>query len=358
MRPRALDIHLGERAAARLAATGWRGSDITTLLGASGGPKWLILGRLDRILFGDFLLEKRTTPLRAIGSSIGSWRHACLAQSAPADTLRRFEDVYVHFEYSVSPDADEVSTASATILEHIFGETGARAVFDNPLVHSYIVTARGRGLNSSRSRAALGMGMGTAAVSNALPRPLLASQFQRVLFASRGAPALPFTDFATQQVPLTPSSVPLALHASGAIPFLLRGERDLPGAPAGHYWDGGIIDYHFDPAGLDDDGLILYPHFRGDLTPGWFDKFLPWRRHRRPAIDNLILLCPSDAFLASLPHGKIPDRSDFRRMAPAQRVAYWKTCLRRSEELAEDFLRQLTSADPLAGTKRLRAASA
>ena len=39
-----------------------------------------------------------------------------------------------------------------------------------------------------------------------------------------------------------------ALHASGSIPFVLTGERDIPGAPPGQYWDGGIIDYHFDLA--------------------------------------------------------------------------------------------------------------
>ena len=33
-------------------------------------------------------------------------------------------------------------------------------------------------------------------------------------------------------------------------------------------------------------------------------------------IGQLVLMCPSDAFLAQLPHGKIPDRDDFRVMSP------------------------------------------
>ena len=42
----------------------------------------------------------------------------------------------------------------------------------------------------------------------------------------------------------------------------------------------------------------LYDH---NLTTGWFDKFLPWRRHRAPQLDRMVLICPSDAFIASLP---------------------------------------------------------
>ena len=36
------------------------------LLGASGGPKWFILGHLDRLLFGDFL-QRSEQPLSVLG---------------------------------------------------------------------------------------------------------------------------------------------------------------------------------------------------------------------------------------------------------------------------------------------------
>lgn len=350
---RPLSIYLGRNAARRIAEQGWAGSGVSLLLGASGGPKWLILGKLDRLLFGDFLMRERTTALQAVGSSIGSWRHACLAQENPVAAIDRFEEIYINWDYSNRPDAREISAASISMLEHIFGASGADALIHHPLLHSYIVTARGRGLNSSHSGLGLALGMGSAAIANTVHRRLLASQFQRVSFSSAGAPPLPFDDFNARQVALTPLSVSRALHASGSIPFLLAGERDIPGAPPGHYWDGGIIDYHFEVNRFEDQSLILYPHFRGDLTPGWFDKFLPWRRQRRPWADNLILLCPSNDFIASLPQGKIPDRSDFTRMTPSQRLGYWRTCIERSEELADDFQRQLDHSDPLADTQLL-----
>lgn len=350
---RPLSIYLGRNAAMRIAEQGWSGSSISMLLGASGGPKWLILAQLDRLLFGRFLMRERTMALQAVGSSIGSWRHACLAQDDPIAAIDRFEDIYINWNYSERPDVREISAASISMLEQVFGDPGAEALVNHPLLHSYIVTARGRGLNSSRNPLGLALGMGTAAIANSVHRRLLASQFQRVTFTSASAPSLPFDDFANTQIPLTPQTVSRALHASGSIPFLLAGERDIPAGPAGHYWDGGIIDYHFALDAFKEQPLVLYPHFRGDLTPGWFDKFLPWRRQRRPLADNLILLCPSDDFIGTLPLGKIPDRSDFTRMTPTQRLGYWRTCMERSEELADDFQRQLDHSDPLADTQLL-----
>jgi hypothetical protein len=305
------------------------------------------------LLFAEFLFRAREHPLQAIGSSVGSWRHACLAQEDPAEAIGRFEEVYVNWDYGPRPNAGSISAASLAMLDRIFGESGARALIDHPLLHSYIITARGRGLNSARSAPALATGMGSAALANALGRPLLASQFQRVVFASPGAPPLPFSDFSTCHATLSADSVARALHASGAIPFLLNGERDLPGGPEGQYWDGGIIDYHFDLVPIAGEGLLLYPHFRADLTTGWFDKLLPWRRHRAPDLERLILLSPSPAFLASLPMGKIPDRSDFRRLRPADRIHYWRQCVDRSRELADDLRWQFEQSDPLMNTRLL-----
>ena len=350
---RALDVYLGANAAARIAAEGWNADAFRLLLGASGGPKWLILGELDRLLFGDFLAGQRQQPLQVVGSSVGSWRHACLAQADPVAAIDRFEDIYVNWEYSERPGEDEISAASDAMLRHILRDRGAERLVSHPWLQSYIVTARGRGLISAQGKVALGAGMATAALANGINRQLMAHLFQRVVFSSRGAPALPFDDFATTQVELTESSVTAALHASGSSPFLLAGERDIPGAPNGHYWDGGIIDYHFAPEQLAGDGLVLYPHFRGDLTAGWFDKFLPWRRHQRPRLADRVLLCPSDAFIASLPHGKIPDRSDFTGMAPAERLAYWRKCIDLSRELADDFAARLRASDPLQDTRCL-----
>ena len=354
MANKALSIYLGREAARQVAREGWSADLFSLLLGASGGPKWLILGQLDRLLFGDFL-ARGERPLTALGSSIGSWRHACLAMPDPVAAIDRLERGYLAQHYVGKPTPAEVSTVSLDILDQLLGETGAAALVGHPRIQTHIVTARGRGPAAASSTAALATGMGTAALGNALSRDTLKLQFQRVVFHTgpRPNPGLSLQDFNTAYCRLQENNLGQALHASGAIPFVLTGERDIPGAMAGQYWDGGIIDYHFDLRQYRGDGLMLYPHFSARVIPGWFDKFLPWRQVTINDIDKLVLLCPSAEFIAQLPLGKIPDRSDFSRLAHEQRVAYWEQCIERSAVLAEEFAELVTGSDPLKGTTAL-----
>lgn len=347
---RALSVCLGREAAARIAREGWSPDLFNLLLGASGGPKWFILGHLDRLLFGDFL-QRGSQPLSALGSSIGSWRHACLSADDPVAAIARLEQGYLNQHYTSKPSAAEVSEVSRTILLQVLGEDGARRLCQHPRIRSHIVTARGRGPAAASSTALLATGMGAAALGNTVSRRMLKLHFQRVVFHSGDAPnpGLALQDFSTRYCALRQDNVAAALHASGAIPFVLTGERDIPGAPPGQYWDGGIIDYHFDLGQYRGDGLILYPHFSANIIPGWFDKFLPWRQAAIHEVDKLVLLCPSEPFVADLPLGKIPDRSDFTHMQHQERVRYWEQCVKRSEALAEEFAALISGSDPLRG---------
>lgn len=349
--PKALSLYLGRQAAARIAEHGWEPQLFDLLIGASGGAKWLILGHLDRLLFGDFL-QRSDRPLNALGSSIGSWRHACLAQSDPVAAIERLQEGYLNQHYSgPRPSVAEISEVSRGILQHVLGEHGADEIAGHERIRSHIVTARGRGPAGSSSNALLATAMGTAALGNAISRRLLRLHFQRVVFHSGSAPdaGLHFADFSTCYGKLTPDNTANALHASGSIPFVLTGETNIAGGPAGHYWDGGIIDYHFDLAQYQSNGLLLYPHFSASVVPGWFDKFLPWRKTALAEAEKLVLLCPSEAFIAQLPHGKIPDRSDFKTMGDEERVNYWLDCIAQSTALAEEFHAVITGSDPLAG---------
>ncbi|WP_116367622.1 patatin-like phospholipase family protein [Parahaliea mediterranea] len=357
----ALAVYAGQSAAQQLAREGWDASLFGALLGASGGPKWFVLSELDQLLFGDFL-QRSAAPLTTLGSSIGSWRNTCLALDDPAAAIKRLQQGYLYQQFSARPNAAEVSAVSNRILQAMLGEQGAAQVAANPRIHSHIVTARGRGPAAAERGPLLASAMAAAALGNTLHRQVLRLGFQRVVFHSgqRPAPGLELADFHTRYAPLGQNNLNAALHASGAIPFVLTGERDIPGAPRGQYWDGGIIDYHFDLAQYRGEGLLLYPHFRPDITPGWFDKFLPWRTRplQRQAVDRLVLLCPNPAWVAQLPLGKIPDRSDFQRLGPDERVRYWEACVARSAALAEEFAALLSASDPLAGVTVLQDAEA
>jgi len=347
---RALSVYLGKEAARQIAVQGWSAGLFSLLLGASGGPKWFILSQLDRLLFGDFL-QRSEQPLAVLGSSIGSWRHACLAMENPAAAVTRLEQGYLYQHYASKPTAREVSEVSCKILDRVLGDNGAADLVQHPRIRTHIVTARGRGPAASSSTPLLATGMGAAALGNTLSRRLLKLHFQRVVFHSgvQPCPGLALHDFHTQYCALREDNVAAALHASGAIPFVLTGERDIPGAPPGQYWDGGIIDYHFDLGQYRGDGLILYPHFSASVIPGWFDKFLPWRQAAIHEVDKLVLLCPSDEFIAGLPYGKIPDRTDFSHLEHDERVRYWEQCVQRSQALAQEFSDMIERSDPLQG---------
>ena len=346
----ALSVYVGSEAAITIGSRGWQSACFSTLIGASGGPKWLILSELDKVL-GEALFLGRDEPMTLLGSSIGTWRHACLSVNDPCTAISRLQQAYLYQEYSCArPSPIEVSEVAERMLREALGPEGARQIAAHPTLQNAIVTARAKGIARGKNGWKLGMGMATATLSNAVSRRGLGLLFDRVVFCHGELTSLPFADgFNTQLTPIDELNLIPALKASGAIPFLMQCELNIPGASGGPFWDGGIIDYHFTLKANQTPGLVLYPHFRDRLTPGWFDKMLRWRTPQRSVIDQLVLMCPSDAFLAQLPHGKIPDRGDFRLMSPAERVAYWETCVCESERLAEAFHKLISGDDPLRG---------
>ena len=353
--PEAISVYAGATARERLAAEGWRPQLFDTLVGASGGPKFLGISGLDRFLFGDFL-QRSDHSLHLIGSSIGCWRHAALASRNPLAALdiltRRYTEQY-YDPADKRSRIEQVGELCRWVVDGFLEPADFALLCDHPRFITHVVTARGRGPNSAAQATPQAAGMVLAGLSNALNRNLLQSWFQRVVFSCRGFEDLDFDfeDFDTLHIPLSPANARGAILATASIPFLMPGERDLPGGPAGHYWDGGIIDYHFDFSNHRGAGLVLYPHFRDKVTPGWFDKFLPWRGTDPALLDRVVLVCPSESYLASLPLGKIPDRSDFPKMTHDERVAYWRRCTEASSELGDALAELVESPDPLAGVQ-------
>ncbi|MNJ62609.1 hypothetical protein D3C77_584570 [compost metagenome] len=121
--------------------------------------------------------------------------------------------------------------------------------------------------------------------------------------------------------------------------MVMEGVRDIPGVGVGTYRDGGLLDYHLDLPYRGDD-IVLYPHFTDKVIPGWFDKALPWRRGDGQRLRNVLLLAPSAQYLAALPYGKLPDRSDFKRfMGDARgRQRYWHKAMSESRRLGDELL--------------------
>jgi len=345
---RALVLRAGARAAARLREEGLHGALFDTLVGASGGAKWLVLRALDDVLI-DRVVKTRRRPLDTLGSSIGSFRHACFAQRDPAAAVARLADAYVEQAYDGVPTPETISRASEAILDHCLGPAGAAEIVSNADLRSHFVAARlrrDRGLDRGhRFRLQLAAG----ALWNALSRRRLDRAFERVVFASAEA-SIGFVDLPTRRVPLSAANLRKALLASGSIPLVMAGVNGIPDAPGTHF-DGGIVDYHFDFAFRRREGLVLFPHFFDRIVPGWFDQFLPWRAPRARDLEDVVLIAPSDAFRASLPGAKIPDRSDFLALPTAERIRRWRAVIEHSRRLADEleelFARGAGHVDPL-----------
>jgi hypothetical protein len=341
--PSALTIRAGATARRVLAERGFDRDAFSTLIGASGGPKWLVLAGLDRVL-PELLLSRRSTALDLVGSSIGAFRHACLAQRDSLGALDRFEAAYIEQAYERRPTPEEVTAESRRILDVLLGSHGIREILANEQLRTHVIAVRSRLPVASDARWALSAGLGAAAAANAVARRLLALFFQRVVF-SVGAPGLRFRGFGTREIVLDERNLSDALIASGSIPLVMAGIVDIPGAPRGRYRDGGIIDYHFDFRFDSRPGLTLYPHFFQHITPGWFDKALRWRGPARSGLHRVVMLSPSRDFVAKLPGGRIPDRSDFASMPTAERQRAWRDVVARSRALGDEL-------GELAGSRR------
>ena len=330
-------ILAGSEAYSRIQSEGFHPGLFNALIGASGGPKWFVLSRLDRMLASQFFAG-RSEPIACMGSSIGSWRHVCYAQQQADTALARLEHCYIHQHYnSDKPKRHEVSQVAADCVDYILGENGAAEIVDNPVWQSHILAVRSGRLVTSDNTVALALGLGGSALANAVSRQNLGAFFQRALFYSGKKPAFTFGEFKPEYIPLSQANIPQAILASGSIPLVMNGVDNISGAPPGVYRDGGITDYHFDFSFQHPDGLVLYPHFYSHITPGWYDKALRWRRLSGKALTRVVIIAPSDEFVAALPHGKIPDRNDFNALSEQQRIKSWTQVCEHSEHIAEAF---------------------
>ena len=313
----ALQILAGPTARARLAEHGLRAEDIGLVPAAAGGPKGLILNGLDRLLFGEWLPRGGRT-VHLVGASIGAWRMAtaALAHRDVATAFAAMAEAYVTQEYDVLPGEkrprpEGVSQRFGEILAEIFQGREAD-VLAHPRYRLHIVTSRGHtGLLAREGRVRTPLGYLGAYAANALSRPLLGRFLERVVFSDpRDGLPLKLHDFKTREVHLSRTNLRGALLASCSIPFWLRAQQDLPGAPRGAYWDGGITDYHLhlDYRALQQANapLVLYPHFQRAVVPGWLDKALKHRHRATEFLDNMVLVCPSPEWIAALPGGKLP----------------------------------------------------
>ncbi|MGE0498712.1 MAG: phospholipase [Ramlibacter sp.] len=357
---KALRIYAGPRARAHIEQNGLSPKDIGVVPGAAGGPKGLILGPLDRFLFGEWLPQS-SQPVHLVGASIGAWRMATACLDQPVQAFERLEHDYIRQHYELQPGqkrptAAHVSELFGTNLKAFYGGR-VNEVLQHPRYKLHVVTSRGRHVLGREHGLRTPLGYLGAFLTNSVHRKAMGAWLERVVFSSPdtvdGAAhaALPFAtaDYRTRQVSLSEANFNAALQASCSIPFVLKAIHDIPGAPPGAYWDGGITDYHLHlnynaQAGQ---GLVLYPHFQKAVVPGWLDKGLKWRHGATHFLDSTIVLAPNPEWVQTLPNGKLPDRTDFTRYGQDldARVKAWSAATSASRQLADEFAQWLATGN-------------
>ena len=370
---RALCLFAGPAARQWISRNGLQPEHVHTIPAAAGGPKGLILGPLDRWLFGEWLAAS-THPIDLVGASIGAWRMATACLDQPQRAFKRLETDYIAQHYELAPGqkrptADRVSEEFARNLQDFY-RGRINEVLDHGRFRLHVMTTRGRHVLRREQKVRTPLGYLGAFLTNSVHRRAMGAWLERVVFSSHGA-ALPFAsrDYRTRQITLDESNFCPALQASCSIPFVLRAVHDIPGAPRGAYWAGGITDYHLqldyrgnrralegshrgaaqaaDEPLRQEGGLVLYPHFQRAVVPGWLDKGLPWRHKATGFLDSTIVLAPNPDWVRTLPNAKLPDRTDFVHYGNdlAGRVRAWSAAASASEQLAVEFSSWLRHPD-------------
>jgi hypothetical protein len=346
----ALRIYAGHKAFEHLKAHGLTPSHVRTIPAAAGGPKGLILGPLDRFIFGQWLVQSEQA-VDLVGASIGAWRMATACLNDSVKAFERLERDYIHQDYALEPGKkfptpERISADFGASLQAFYGGR-VDEVLQHPRYRLHIVTSRGRHILGRESKLRAPLGYAGAFFTNVVRRKAMGAWLERVVFSSHGE--LPFQthDYRTRQIALQDHNFNPALQASCSIPFVLRAVHDIPGAPRGAYWDGGITDYHLHLDYKTQDGVVLYPHFQQAVVPGWLDKSLKWRHGSSPFLDRMIVLAPSEDWIKKLPRGKLPDRTDFAHHGThlAARVAQWQGATSAAQQLADEFAAWLDKPD-------------
>ena len=332
-------IYAGEEALAFIRANGLKPNDISMLLGASSGPKWLVLHGFDQYLLNEF--KNRQQPLHLLGTSAGAWRMSCYARQDAWAAHDRLTQAYIEQRYSARPSGQEILESCSNIISSVLGEAGAKEIINHDFARYHLITTQCHGLAARQNRLLQGAAFLAAGLANILSRKTLNSQFTRVLMHHPQAkpPLLDSTDLRSREYSLSEEKIQDSILSTGCIPVLINGVRDVAGR--GVYQDGGITDYGFDLPFVPGEGFVLYPHFAKQPAPGWFDKNLKWRKPSKENYRRTIMLVPTDEFVASLPYGKIPDRKDFEKLSDEERIKYWREVVQRSQ----GFKQQLQNLD-------------
>ncbi len=337
-----LHIRAGKRAYEIIRDGGFTMDRVRTYFAPAVGPRWLISSGFDLALIKYGVLG-RSNLVWLIGASAGAWRLAALMQPEPEKSYRSLIEAYISASYSRKDKPATILRTLEGIINAYIEDDAIPFALTNNHFRLGIITARAKNLLASEVGWLQRLGLGLCFLLNAASRSNLYRFAERIVFYNGAKP--PYfcfkPEFRGRYIALNQTNFKAAVTASGAIPLLVSGVRDIYGAPKGIYRDGGLIDYNISNNYTQKlDEITLFFHHQERIIPGWLDKRLKKRRPPEDSMDNVLMIYPSEPFISRLPGEKVPDRDDIVTFIddPATRIKNWTQAVKLSAHFGVEFL--------------------
>mgnify|MGYP001274483826 CR=1 FL=1 len=336
-----LRVKAGKKAFEIIKDGGFDFDRISAYFGAAVGPRWLVASGFDQSLLSGKLLGRKK-PVHLIGSSAGAWRFAAWLQPQALENYQKFLHSYITVDFTRADTPATILEKFSHIINSYVEDDALTFALANRRYRLSVITARAKGPVASENGFVQKSALAAGYIMNIFSRRNLYRFAERVVFFSGSKPP-PFCfqpGFRGRYVRLSETNFKFAVMASGAIPLVVAGVRNIFGAPRGVYRDGGLIDYHLSHQfAADQNDLVLFFHHQERIIPGWLDKKLKKRRPGDETLENTLMVFPSQSFIDKLPDGKVPDRDDFARYVDdsSKRLRNWQKAVELSAGLGEDF---------------------
>jgi hypothetical protein len=326
---------------------GFSFDSVSTYFGPAVGPRWLIASGFDlTLLKGGFL--GRSKPVQLAGSSAGAFRFAAWLQPEAIESYQKLLDTYINVKYTQEDTPATVLGKITDIINAYLEDDALPFALTNKQYRLIVITARARGLAAFENHWIQKAGLLSCYIFNYFSRNNIYKFAERVVFynASKPPAFCLRSQFRGKYVQMNEVNFKYAVLASGAIPLVIDGVRDIYGAPRGIYRDGGLIDYHLTHQFAErENDIVLFFHHQEKIIPGWLDKKITKRLPEAHTLNNVLMIFPSQSFIESLPGGKVPDRTDFVTFIDDHetRIKNWCKAVELSAPLGEDFLELVAS---------------
>ena len=342
-----LHIKAGEKAYKIIKDGGFDFNAVSAYFGAAVGPRWLVASGFDLALLSQGLLGKRK-PVNLIGSSAGAWRFAAWIQPQAVESYRKLISTYITVNYTRQDTPSTILEKFNRIINEYIENDALPFALNNKHYRLSVITARSRGLVASEKRLLQKSALAACYIMNFFNRDHLYHFADRVVFYNGSKPPsfCLQPQFRGRYVQINEVNFKYAVMASGAIPLVVAGVRNIFGAPRGVYRDGGLIDYHLSHQfAAGENELVLFFHHQERIIPGWLDKKIVRRAPDAQTLSNVVMVFPSQSFVERLPDGKVPDRDDFVNYIDnsSRRIENWNRAVELSAPLGEDFLELVAS---------------